>query len=296
MSNIFFKDDVLFDSHCHLCDSSFDNDRAQVVSRAKENGIEHIVDISVDMSTAKKAVENANAFTNIVYASVGIDMECLVPGSDLFSKELFLLSDNEWKSRLEEMKKELLALVRVNREQIVSIGETGLDHYWLERSANSTKPEDRVSDEDSKKSKKRQEDLFCMQLELAVVTGLPLSIHSRGAERRCLDIISRSEYEGVSGVFHSYTGSFEVAKRILDSSWGLGVNGIVTFEKAGEMREMYRKIVGRVSSDWSPADYYNMGIYFETDAPYLAPKGKRGERNEPSNLTSIYSEFIQILQ
>jgi len=296
MSNIFFKDDALFDSHCHLCDSSFDDDRDEVVRRAKENGVERIVDISVDMSTAKRAVENAKAFPSMVYASVGIDMECLVPGSDLFSKDLFLLPDSEWRVRLGEMKKELLTLIQMNREQIVCIGETGLDHYWLERSVSSDKLEDKVSDEDSKKSKKRQEDLFCMHLELAAVTDLPLSIHSRGAERKCLDIVSRSEYEGVRGVFHSYTGDLEVAKRIIEGGWGLGVNGIVTFEKAGEMKEMYRKIVGKVSSDWCPSDFYKKGIYFETDSPYLAPKGKRGERNEPSNLVSIYSEFIQILQ
>jgi TatD DNase family protein len=287
MANLFFTKDILFDSHAHLCDESFEKDRAEAVQRARKIGVEKIVDISVDMSTARRAIANAKAYLGIVYASVGVDMECLVPGSDIFKKEVFSLQDTEWNKYLESIREGIDNLVATDRESVVSIGETGLDTYWLSNGKN-------LSSIEKDRSRKRREELLITHLEVAKKYSLPISLHSRGAEEICLEIVRR--YEGVRGVFHSYTGDYDTAKKVLDIGWGLGVNGIVTFSKATGLREMYRKILGIGSKDRDISDYYDCGIYFETDAPYLSPEGKRGERNESANLHNIYSKFREILQ
>lgn len=281
MANLFFGEDNLFDSHCHLCDSSFDADRDEVVGRASENGVEKIVDIAVSLESSRLAVENARKYPGIVFAAVGIDPENLVPGSDLYSNNL-----SRPISFWEEQINELRELISQNREFVVVVGESGMDAYHLEQKMNAGE----IDFATGKQSLKMQEELFELHLQLAGEFDLPLSIHSRAAEKHCLEIAKR--YPAARGVFHSYTGGYEVAKSILDAGWALGVNGIITFKNAEDLRSLYKKILGEVSSDWSPADFYAKGVYFETDAPYLAPDGKRGERNEPGNVKDVYNYTI----
>lgn len=282
MANLFFNEDNLFDSHCHLNDGSFDADRDEVVKRATENGIEKIVDIAVSLDSSRLAVENARKYPGIVFAAVGIDPENLVPGSDLYSNNLSQ-PISFWEAQIDELRE----LISQNREYVVAVGESGMDAYWLEQKMNAGE----VDFSAGKQSLKMQEELFELHLQLAGEFELPLSIHSRAAEKHCLEIAKR--YPAARGVFHSYTGDYETAKSILDAGWVLGMNGIVTFKNADALRAVYKKLLGEVSSDWSPADFYAKGVYFETDAPYLAPEGKRGQRNEPGNVKDVYAAFVE---
>jgi TatD DNase family protein len=131
-----------------------------------------------------------------------------------------------------------------------------------------------------------------MHLELGEESGLPLSVHSRAAEERCLEIVKT--YPAARGIFHSFTGDYVTAKKILDAGWALGVNGIVTYKNAVVLREMYKNILGEISTDWSPGDFYSKGIYFETDAPFLTPLGSKSGRNEPANINKIYEYMATI--
>ncbi len=266
----------LIDTHAHLNASVYDNDLKEVIQSASQSGVEQIWDVSVDLESSRKSCEIAKKYSN-VKSFIGIVAEVFIPGSDLFADLNTKLS---W---FDQAKKDLKELFVNNKENIVGIGETGMDYYWIEKDKS-------VSFESKKRSKFLQEKLFRMQLELAEELQLPLTIHSRAAELDCLKIAS--EYQ-VTGIFHSFTGDYQAAKGILDKGFALGINGIITFKNADSLREVYKKIVGRIKPDLPITDLYSKGIFFETDAPFLSPEGKRGSRNEPSNLRDIFEFFVK---
>lgn len=269
------KPNYLFDSHCHLISKEFDEDLDEIIQKSTESSIELVLDVGVDLKTSEKSLEISQKYENIK-SWIGIDPEILIPSSELTVE---VADFTRW---LDDSKDYLSKLIVQNKEEVIGIGETGMDFYW-----NKQNGLDQKVMEDSHN---KQEKLFRMHLELAQEFNLPLTIHSRGAEEECLQIVS--DYSTV-GIFHSYTGDYETAVKILDSGWGLGVNGIATFKNAKEIREMYSKILGKHNfSDWNPEDFYKKGIYFETDAPYLSPEGLRGERNEPANIAKIYELFV----
>lgn len=275
MSNFFFPTDLLFDSHCHLNDPSFDVDRDEVVKRASWAGVERIVDVAVDVESARRVVANARRYAGVVYAALGIDPDVLIPGG-----QGFVQPTGDAQAFWQEQMLQVRALIQEHRDVVVAIGETGMDKYWVARNPGS-KP----TVEDVETVMQKQEMLFRKHLELAVETKLPLTIHSRACEEDCLRIVK--DYPQARGIFHSYTGSYQTAKQILDAGWALGVNGIVTFKNGQELRSTYKKILGDMPVDIQPADLYAKGIYLETDAPYLAPQGKRGERNEPGGVIEV---------
>lgn len=273
----------LFDSHAHISSVEFKDDTDNVIKNALENNVEYMLDVSVDLEYARRSLELCRKHKGIVYAFVGIDPEVFIPNSHMF---LGFDKDSTWfEDQYEESKK----LVEENKDLVIGIGESGMDFYHNKQNYK----EDRLSHDDLEKSKAMQEKLFRLHLELAQELKLPMTIHSRGAESECLDI---AKGYNVSGIFHSFTGNYLEAKNILDSGWGLGVNGIVTFKKADELRNVYKQILGKIPKDVTPEWFYSKGIYFETDSPYLSPEGKRGERNEPGNIKTIYDQFVSLLQ
>lgn len=269
--------DYLFDSHCHLNDDGYDINREILINGSIGNGVEKVFDIGITIASSKKAVANATKFSE-VKAFVGIDPEVCIPGSHFY--------DSSSVSKIESYIVDLDNLIIQNASSIIGIGETGLDHYWTRE----------LNIEIREVSHKNQELLFRMHLEIAQKHELPLSIHSRGAEMNCLEILK--EYK-VRAIFHSYTGDYETAKMILESGNGLGINGIFTFKNANEIREMYTKLfkeadlldLVKSGKTIHPEDFYKKGFYFETDAPFLSPEGKRGERNVPQNVKDVY-EFV----
>jgi TatD DNase family protein len=271
------KKEYLIDTHAHLNYRDYDSVISTVLSAANENGVLETFDVSTDLDTSKKSLELSENNTNIK-SFIGVDPEIFIPGSELF-KEIEVSS-----TFFNETKAELKRLFEQNKNRIVGFGETGLDYYWMNKDEN-------VSVQDKENSKRLQEELFRLHLELASETNTILTIHSRGAEERCLEI---SKEYNCRGIFHSYTGSLETAKKILDVGWGLGVNGIVTFKNASELREMYSSVLGKLK-DPTPNDFYKKGIFFETDSPFLSPEGKRGELNSPANVRIIFDQFVKSL-
>jgi TatD DNase family protein len=136
----------------------------------------------------------------------------------------------------------------------------------------------------------KQEQLFRMHCELAAKFHKPLSVHSRGAEKRCLEIVS--DYD-VSAIFHSFTGSYKVASQIVQCGHYLGVNGIVTYDSADDLRNLYKRLMGKLV-DPQPADFYDRQIVFETDSPFLFPFDSR-KRNYPSQVSVVYNYLAQII-
>lgn len=284
---------VLFDSHCHLNGQEYDDDRDEVVARAKEAGVKAIVDVGVSIESSKKALKNTKKY-DIVYAAVGIDMETLVPGSELFDQEVFELNDSEFEAWLEEKARQLDSMIA--RELVLMVGETGIDDYWLKKSFD----DGQLTTEVRLKSIQRQEELFRMHIKLAKKYDKPLSVHSRNAIDHCLRILEEEDYN--YAVFHSLTPDndddqknfYRKVNYILDAGFRIGINGIVTFTNAHLIKKVYTYTLGKKLEDGKMEklkDLYKIGFVLETDGPYLSPYPHRGERNEPGYLKYILKEL-----
>lgn len=139
--------------------------------------------------------------------------------------------------------------------RVVAVGECGLDYHYM----NSPRETQRA--------------VFAEQVALARELALPVSIHVRSDDESAYDdLLAIWIAEGgraLEGVLHCYTGSLPFARRALDEGFSVSFSGIVTFKKSAALREVARAI---------PLDR----LLVETDAPFLAPEGHRGRRNEPA--------------
>jgi len=280
----------LFDSHCHLNAADYDLDREGVVKRAQESKITTIIDIAVNLESTKKALESTNNFPEKVFATAGIDPEVFVPGSDMYIE-----NGEEVYTQFEA----LIAVIEANTDKIVMIGETGLDNYWNKKHE--------VDKDDAEQSLEYQKELFKNHIKLSKTYDLPLTIHSRETVDECIEILESYASEDVWGVFHSITPeadddqySFEEKlRKILDMGFYISLNGIMTYKSANLLRNTVLKILKSKfqvpNKEVSPIDFYNAGFVFETDGPYLAPEGKRGDLNEPSNVLDIYNQIVNYL-
>ncbi|MBR1496176.1 MAG: TatD family hydrolase [Oscillospiraceae bacterium] len=141
------------------------------------------------------------------------------------------------------------------REKVAAIGEIGLDYHW-----------------EDNPSREEQQAVFRRQLALALAMDKPVIIHDRDAHADCLSIVS--EFPGLRGVFHCFSGSAEMAEQLLRRGWYLGFDGPVTYKNA-------KKALAVLAV--TPPER----ILLETDAPYLPPVPHRGERNDSRFLPEI---------
>lgn len=144
----------------------------------------------------------------------------------------------------------LARLVKGN-PKVKAIGEIGLDYHY----------------EDV--PRQQQQACFRQQLALAQELGLPVIIHQREAAQDTLDILG--EFPQVTGVFHCYAGSAEMAVQLTRRGWYIGFTGVITFKNARKLVETALAI---------PLDR----MVIETDCPYMAPEPFRGKRNDPGYL------------
>lgn len=206
-------------------------------------------------------------------AGIGLVMN---PGCDLPSSEEAVALANRWDhvyaavgshpdaaDRVDE------ALIRRYRSlcrscpKVKAIGEIGLDYHY----------------EDV--PRQIQQQAFRMQMELAQELGLPVIIHEREAHEDALRIID--QFPQVTGVFHCYSGSAEMAKTLIAKGYYIGFTGVLTFKNA-------RRAVEAAAS--VPIDR----IVLETDCPYMSPEPFRGRRNDPSRLICMADRLAQVRQ
>lgn len=274
----------LFDSHCHLWHPSFDATRDEIVQAGLDAEVMHILDVGIDIPTSKLAIENSKKYSGVVGAAVGIDPQILIPtppvagqGGGEFAKDLFAAPD------FTSLFSELEQLIQANPEQVLAIGETGVDLYWPAISLKKGEIDQATFD----RSQELQVQLFNLHLDLAEKFNLPLTIHSRGAEQLCIDLVSA--HPSTKGIFHSFTGTAEQAQQIISLGWGVGVNAIVTYKTADNVREIVKALTqGKLLN--SPGDLYSAGIFLETDAPYLKYNGK----SEPANIAQFFQYLATI--
>jgi TatD DNase family protein len=221
----------LFDTHAHLDDEQLYGDLAAVLQRARESGVCTLLAVGTTRASSEATVQIAHQFPQ-VFAAVGIQPNY---GSQS--------SADDW-DRVVELARD---------PHVRAIGETGLDAYW------DFTPFD------------IQQRLFDAHLRLSQATDLPVIVHMRDCGAATVEMLRSAHTRGrLSGVMHSFTGTWEVAQQCLALGLYISFAGMVTFKKADELRDIARQI---------PEDR----LVVETDSPYLAPHPQRGKKpNEPA--------------
>ena len=143
----------------------------------------------------------------------------------------------------------------------VAVGEIGLDYYWEDNPPRAF-----------------QQTVFRKQLALAAELDLPVIVHDREAYGDCLAIIK--EFPTVTGVFHCFSGSPEMAEELLKRGWYLGFDGPITYKNAKRAPEV---------AAVTPLER----IVVETDAPYMAPVPMRGKRNDSRYLPYVIEKLAE---
>ena len=218
-----------------------DSTPEEAIIEAKQAGVERMVTVSVDEPSLDFVSSMVQQFPE-VYGSVGFHPHDAAE----------LTEDLEQKIRQ-------LAL---EEKKLIAIGETGLDYHYMYSSAEV------------------QQQVFSKQLQLAVELNLPVIMHSRDAETDTLNILQEIPVLPL-GVAHSFTSSFEMAKTLIEMGWYIGINGIVTFKNAEDLREVV---------SWLPLDR----LLLETDSPFLAPTPFRGKPNKPAHIPAIATFIAEL--
>jgi TatD DNase family protein len=191
---------VLIDTHTHLDDPRFDDDRAAVLARAREAGVGAFLTIGCDLATSRAAVELAGQDPR-VYASIGVHPHEVKHIGDDWYDEFRRLAKNK---------------------KVVAYGEIGLDYHY-----NHSPP-------------KEQRERFREQIHLARDLKLPVIIHTREAQEDTIRILREEKASEVGGVFHCFSGDAWLAKDALDLGFYLSFSGILTFQNATMLREIAR--------------------------------------------------------
>jgi len=196
---------MFFDTHAHLDDRAFNADRADVIQRAMDAGVETIVAVGTTAASSQICVALASRFPSLV-AAVGIQPNCAADAGP-----------NDWDR-----------IVRLSEQPgVVAVGETGLDRHW------DFTPFD------------VQQDYFQRHLELAAQRRLPIVVHTRDCNEEILDMLRRASSRGpIQGVMHSFTGSPEMAAECLAMGLSISFAGMVTFKKSASLRSCAATIPG----------------------------------------------------
>ena len=219
----------LIDSHAHLDFSAFDVDREDVIHRARAAGVGKIVSVATNLLSARRNLDLAAAHPGVLFATAGVHPH-----------EAEAFDDGDWPA-VEEL---------LEDPRVVAVGEAGLDYYY-EFSPHA-----------------RQREVFARQLAAGASRGLPTVIHVRDAFEDAFALLEGADLSS-GGVLHCFTGDAAACELSLSIGIYISLYGIVTFPKAGSIREVARVV---------PGDR----LLVETDAPYLSPPPRRGGRNEPA--------------
>lgn len=240
----------IVDTHTHLDGEEFDEDRSEVMMRAKEAGVGMVFLPAIDVKTSEAVLKLSHEYPGYAYPMVGLHPEEVKA---------------DWKEQLKKIEAildaHLTAVDGLNgikyKSDYIAIGEIGLDFYW------------------NREFEKEQLAAFEKQVEWSCETGLPLMIHCRKAQNEMLHILRKWKNNLPGGVFHCFTGNQQEAKELLEyDNFVLGIGGVSTF-KSSHLREDL------------PAAVPLERIVLETDSPYMAPVPYRGQRNESAFVVQV---------
>ena len=193
---------MLIDTHAHLSLPQFDKDRTEVIKRARDAGIKHIITVGTDSDDCRKAVALAQEH-DFISAAVGIHPhDAKTINAETYSLLRELAAD----------------------DNVVAIGEIGLDFYR------------------NLSSQEIQVQHFREQLWLAREVSLPVIIHDRDAHQKVLQILQEEKAETMGGVIHCFSGDWEMAKACLDLGFYISIPGTITFKKSDAYHKLVRDL------------------------------------------------------
>jgi TatD DNase family protein len=189
---------MLFETHTHLNDEQFDEDREQVINRARDAGISYILNIGYNRKTIPSSIQLAQTYP-FFYTSVGWHPQDAISCTE---------EDLVWLRSL------------TSHEKVVAIGEIGLDYYW------DTSPKD------------IQHEVFRQQIRLAREVNLPIIIHNRDADEDVISILKEERAEEVGGVMHCFSGDISLMEECISLNFAIGLGGPVTFKNRRMLKEV----------------------------------------------------------
>lgn len=230
---------MYFDSHAHLDDRRFSEDRQEIFADLKQAGFTGIMNVGCDLASSQRSIALAEEY-DFVYASVGSHPD----------------DADHVDGKLLDQYRQMAA-----HPKVLAIGEIGLDYHY----------------EDVPRS--QQIIAFEEQMELAEALDLPVIVHMREAVEDAVAVVKR--HPKVTGVFHCFSGSAELAKWLVERGWYVGFTGVLTFKNARRALEAAQAI---------PLER----ILLETDCPYMAPEPFRGRRNDSRYLPYMAAKLAEL--
>lgn len=234
----------LIDSHSHIDFSEFDHDRADAILRAKQADVSHII-VSSTIADRWRLITNiVEANPSMCHAAYGLHP---------------MFMDDVNNDDLDKLKQYL------QEHKAVAIGEIGLDFF--------------IPESHQQQNKQKQIDIFVGQLAIADEFQLPVIIHAR----KSLDIVLKHlrQFPSLTGSIHSFSGSEQQAKQLIDLGFYLGFGGPITYTRATRLQQLVKKL---------PLD--NMLI--ETDSPDQPDSSHHQQRNEPAYLPTVANTIAEI--
>jgi len=188
-----------FDTHCHLDFPDYKKDREEVIKRAKESGVEYMVNVGVNVESSKKCIDIAKKY-DFIFAACGIHPSEV----DKYS------IDN------------LKGIEKIGKnEPVVAIGEIGLDFYY------------------GKDNKEKQIEIFTSQLKIASDLSLPVIIHQRESKDEIIEVLEKMKGNlSEKIVFHCFGSDEKLAQYCEENGFFISFTGIITFKNASGVRKV----------------------------------------------------------
>ena len=236
----------MIDTHSHIFSEEFDEDLSDVIARARTVGVTHVFLPNIDDTSIDAMHAVCRQYPGYCFPMLGFHPTSV---------------DADAIYKVKEMKKLL-----VEGHPYVAIGEVGMDLYW------------------DKTYLREQQQVLDEQIGWALEWNLPLIIHCREAFPALFEVLEFYKQTGLTGIFHSFTGTVEEAEELMTySNFMIGVNGVITFKKS-TLPEVLKKTI--------PLER----LVLETDSPYLAPVPFRGKRNESAYVKQVAVKLAELYE
>jgi TatD DNase family protein len=231
----------MIDTHCHIDFEEYDKDRSEVIARAKDK-LDAVIVSGIGYESNQGVLDLCSKYEGFIYPSFGYHP---VSSQNCSDKEL----------------KQAHSHLIDNINNIVAIGEVGMDYFYVK----------------DKALREKQKEIFLSFIEIANDYNVPLLMHVRDCEKKALNIVL--DYDDIPYVvFHCYSGSLKTARRIMEKdNYFMSFSTMLCYSKA------HQELIKNISLDH---------ILTETDSPYLAMT--KEERNEPANVVNAVYKIAEI--
>jgi TatD DNase family protein len=245
---------VLIDVHAHLDHAQFDKDLDKVLERARAANVVRILTNGVNPETNRKSIALAKKY-DIISAALGIyPVEALAKEA---KQAIYPLKIKKF-----DVDKEVAWMLKEGKKKaskVVAIGEVGMDNHTIPGSL------------------KKQVQVFEKMIGVAEKLKKPIIVHSRKAEKDCIDLLQSSSLNPGKIVMHCFSGSLKLAEKAAEYGMCFSIPTNIVFSTH------FQELIKRVNINQ---------LFTETDAPYLSPV--KGERNESANITHSIKKIAEI--